>query len=62
MDQNPPITAYEHDILSPLNLASLFAETSAKVIGGSEKRTCWLSLELQSLHVMERHSDESLSY
>ena len=53
---NPPIKARERDLLTLLNSTSLFFETSATVIDGSEKLNRQLNLELQSSHVSERCS------
>ena len=56
MDQNPPITAHEHDLLTPLSQTLLFAKKFVAVIDVSEKKNGWLNLELQSLHVIEKRS------
>ena len=55
VDQNPPITVHEHDLLTMLSQMCLFSKRSAAVIDGSEKCSNWLNLELQSLHVIEMH-------
>ena len=46
----------------PSTKENLFSKTFATVIDGSEKRNCWLSLELQSSHVIERRSKERFDY
>ena len=47
MDQNPPITAHEHDLLTPLSQTLLFAKRSGAVLDAdSEKRNGWLNFEL----------------
>ena len=52
VDQNPPITAHEHELLTPLSQTLLFSKWSAAVIDGSEKCNSWLNHELQSLRVI----------
>ena len=54
MDQNSPITAHKHDLLTH---TFLFSQRSAAVIDSSEKRNGWLNFELQSPHVIEGHSN-----
>ena len=49
MDRNPPITAHEHDLLTPLR--------SAAVTDVCEERNSWLNVEPQSPHVIERRSN-----
>ena len=48
---------HRSDLLTALNLTSLFSETSVMVIDGSEKCNCWLNHEHQSLRVIERSSN-----
>ena len=52
VDQNPPITAHEHDLLTPLAKRYFFSKRSTAVIDGSEKRNGWLNHELQSPRVI----------
>ena len=51
VDQNPPIIAHEHELLTSLRQAFLFSKRSTAVIDGNEKRNGWLNFELQCLHV-----------
>ena len=57
MNRNPPITAYEHDLLTPLSQTFLFSKRPSAVIDSSEKCNDWLNLELQSPLVIERRSN-----
>ena len=52
VDQNSPITAHEHELLTPLRQTLLFSKWSAAVIDGSEKCDSWLNHELQSPRVI----------
>ena len=54
VNRTPPITSYEHDLLTPLSQTLLFSKRSTAVIDGSEKRNSCLNLENQSPHIIER--------
>ena len=56
VDQNPPITTHEHNLLTPLGYTLLFSKRSAAVIDSSEKRNDWLNLELHFLQYTVRNT------